>query len=90
MSAKPHTRGIRAALVGILVNLGLAIVKIAAGVLGHSNALIADGIESAADILSSLLVVGGLHWSAQPADEGHPYGQPASPRRRLDRMAKPS
>jgi cation diffusion facilitator family transporter len=61
-------------MAGVLVNLGLAITKIVAGVLGHSNALIADGIESAADILSSLAVMGGMHLSAQPADEDHPYG----------------
>lgn len=56
------------------MNLALAIVKIAAGVLGHSYALIADGIESSADILSSLVVMGGMHISAQPADANHPYG----------------
>jgi len=56
------------------VNLTLAVVKIVAGVVGHSYALIADGIESTADVLSSLVVMGGLKLSAQPADEDHPYG----------------
>lgn len=66
--------GFRAALAGVLVNLALAVVKIVAGVAGHSQALIADGIESAADILSSLVVIGGIHIAALPADANHPYG----------------
>ena len=69
-----HRRGIRAALAGVAVNLVLALVKIATGILGNSYALIADGIESAADVVSSLVVMGGLHLSARPADEDHPYG----------------
>jgi cation diffusion facilitator family transporter len=69
-----HLRGIRAALLGVVVNIGLAIVKIATGVLGNSYALVADGIESAADIFSSLVVMGGIHISSRPADDDHPYG----------------
>ncbi|MBL9134989.1 MAG: cation transporter [Verrucomicrobiales bacterium] len=69
-----HQQGIRAALTGVLVNILLAITKILAGVLGNSYALIADGIESTSDILSSMVVMGGMHISARPADEDHPYG----------------
>jgi cation diffusion facilitator family transporter len=43
-------------------------------VIGNSYALIADGIESTADIFSSLIVWGGLQWSSKPPDEDHPYG----------------
>jgi cation diffusion facilitator family transporter len=43
-------------------------------VAGHSYALVADGIESTADIFSSLVVWGGLRVSAKPADENHPFG----------------
>jgi cation diffusion facilitator family transporter len=59
---------------GIAVNAALAAVKIIAGVLGNSYALIADGIESTSDIVSSLVVWGGLRVAARPADERHPYG----------------
>jgi cation diffusion facilitator family transporter len=60
--------------VGIWVNLVLSILKILAGVFGASRALIADGIESGADIVTSLvMVVGSRFWSAPP-DAGHPYG----------------
>lgn len=58
----------------MLVNTTLAIVKLIAGVVGHSYALIADAIESTADIFSSIVVWGGLHIASQPADEDHPYG----------------
>ncbi len=69
-----HQQGIRAALVGVLTNVFLAVTKVMAGVVGNSYALIADGIESTSDILSSMVVMGGLHISARPADDDHPYG----------------
>ncbi|MEK7393264.1 MAG: cation diffusion facilitator family transporter [Fibrobacterota bacterium] len=60
--------------VGIWVNLVLSIAKILAGVFGHSRALIADGVESGMDIVTSMvLVVGSRFWSAPP-DKDHPYG----------------
>lgn len=58
----------------MFVNLILAIIKLIAGVVGHAYALVADAVESTADILSSLVVYGGLRIAAQPADEDHPYG----------------
>jgi cation diffusion facilitator family transporter len=67
-------RGIRAAQVGVLVNAALAAIKFAAGVFGNTYALVADAVESMADIFASLVVWGGLHIAAQPADEDHPFG----------------
>lgn len=61
-------------LVGVAVNAALASIKILAGFFGNSYALIADGIESTADIVTSLVVWGGLRVSVAPADERHPYG----------------
>jgi len=58
----------------MFVNLILAIIKLIAGVVGHAYALVADAVESTADIFSSLVVYGGLRIAAQPADEDHPYG----------------
>ncbi len=64
----------RATWVGMLVNAGLGLFKIAAGVLGHSWAVIADGIESLCDIVGSLgAMVGLIIAKRAPADE-HPYG----------------
>ncbi len=61
-------------LVGVAVNAALAILKILTGVFGNSYALIADGIESTSDIVTSLVVWGGLRVALTPADEKHPYG----------------
>ena len=58
----------------MLVNLVLAVIKLIAGIVGHAYALVADAVESTADIFSSLVVYGGLRIAAQPADEDHPYG----------------
>ncbi len=60
--------------VGIVVNLALALVKGAAGILGHSYALVADAVESTADVITSTGVLVGLGYAAKPADEDHPHG----------------
>ena len=67
-------RGIKAALVGLLVNIVLVIIKLLAGIAGHSYALVADSIESSTDIFSSLVVWAGLRITTRPADEEYPYG----------------
>jgi cation diffusion facilitator family transporter len=67
-------RGIRSAQLGLLVNALLAGVKLVAGLAGNSYALVADAVESTADVMSSLIVWGGLAIAAQPPDEDHPYG----------------
>jgi cation diffusion facilitator family transporter len=69
-----HRAAIRAAQTGLVINALLAAVKLAAGIFGHTYALVADAVESTADIVASLVVWGGLHIAAQPADENHPYG----------------
>ncbi len=65
---------IKATYFSIFGNAGLAIVKLLAGILGHSFALVADALESTADIFSSLLVLFGIKYSNKPADDNHPYG----------------
>lgn len=70
-SIKP---GLMATGVGMAVNIVLAILKIVTGIVGSSYALIADGIESTTDIVSSLVVWTGLKISALPPDDDHPYG----------------
>lgn len=66
--------GMRAVVWGVIANLSLAVIKVVTGVVGNSYALIADGIESTADVVSSLVVWAGLRIASQPADEDHPYG----------------
>lgn len=67
-------RGIRLSLLGTLANVLLAAIKLVAGLIGHSYALIADAMESMADIGGSMVVWGGLKYSSRPPDENHPYG----------------
>lgn len=67
-------RSIRWAQAGLLINAVLVLVKLFAGIVGHANALVADAVESSADIFSSLIVWMGLSIAARPADEDHPYG----------------
>jgi cation diffusion facilitator family transporter len=67
-------RGIRAAQTGMVINAGLAGIKLVAGIVGNSYVLVADAVESGADVFASLLVWGGLAVAAQPADADHPYG----------------
>ena len=70
----PLAKGKRAALAGILINAALAAFKLLAGVLGNSYALIADAIESSADVLSSTIVLGGLRIAGREPDEQYPFG----------------
>ncbi len=59
---------------GIVVNLVLAIGKLIIGYIGHSQALIADGIHSLSDLVSDGLVLYATHHANTDADEDHPYG----------------
>ena len=65
---------IRTTYFSIVGNASLAIIKGLAGFFGNSYALIADAIESTADIFSSFLVLFGLKYANRPADKNHPYG----------------
>src|SRR5260221_3258116 len=67
-------RGLRATFLGMVVNTFLAAGKLAAGVLGHSHALVADAVESLAGVFSSIVVWRGMGVASEPADEDHPYG----------------
>ncbi len=74
--SKPHQaeRGQKTTLIGIAVNIGLVLVKGTAGLLGNSYALIADAMESATDIVTSVFVWVGLRTAARAPDQNHPYG----------------
>ncbi|RYZ30228.1 MAG: cation transporter [Sphingobacteriales bacterium] len=64
----------RATYFSIAGNISLAAIKGLAGFFGNSYALIADAIESTADIFSSFLVLFGIKYASRPADDNHPYG----------------
>lgn len=67
-------KAVKATYFSIIGNTSLALIKGIAGFFGNSYALIADAIESTADIFASFLVLFGIKYSSRPADENHPYG----------------
>ncbi len=69
----PH-RGIRSAQAGMLINTLLAAIKLVAGIVGNTYALVADAVESTADIFSSLIVWSGLRIASRNPDEQYPFG----------------
>lgn len=58
----------------VILNIFLAIIKIFGGIKGHSKALIADGVNSLSDVITSIAILLGIHFSNIPGDEEHPYG----------------
>jgi cation diffusion facilitator family transporter len=66
--------GMKAVAWGIATNLGLAIVKYLTGYFGNSFALMADAVESASDVMASLVVLVGLRTATKAPDPQHPYG----------------
>lgn len=69
-----HLSAIKTTYFSIIGNASLALIKWLAGYFGNSYALIADAIESTADIFSSFLVLFGIKYASRPADKNHPYG----------------
>lgn len=64
----------RVTLMGSVVNLILLAGKFAAGILGHSAAMIADAVHSLSDFLTDIVVIGFVRLSCKPADDDHDYG----------------
>jgi cation diffusion facilitator family transporter len=60
--------------IGLAANLFLAVIKTTVGILGHSPALLADGINSTSDVVYGLVVAIFMRLSYKPADREHPFG----------------
>ena len=58
----------------MVVNALLAATKLVAGILGNTYALVADAVESTADIVASMVVWGGLRVASRNPDEDYPFG----------------
>ena len=67
-------RGEKGAIVSILAYIFLSVLKVVVGVWAGSEALRADGLNNATDIIASVAVLIGLKFAQKPADEDHPYG----------------
>jgi cation diffusion facilitator family transporter len=77
MDCLPEQRtreGVGVTLVGLGVNVVLTMGKYAAGILGHSGAMVADATHSLSDLLTDFAVLLGLRYTNKPADEDHAYG----------------
>jgi cation diffusion facilitator family transporter len=70
----PTRRGIRSVQAAMLINTALAMTKLLAGVVGNTYALVADAVESLADVVASMIVWRGLHVASRAADEDYPFG----------------
>lgn len=68
------SQALHTVVVSILNNFVMMLIKGISGYLGNSYALIADAIESMADIVSSILLYAGLQFAHKPPDDNHPYG----------------
>jgi cation diffusion facilitator family transporter len=74
MNRSSAASGKRIALISVATSAVLAVLKIAIGILAGSTSVVADGLESAGDVLASGVVLFGIAVAARPADEDHPYG----------------
>ena len=72
--AERSARGRQVLVAGVAVNCLLSLLKLGAGWIGNSNALVADGLESTLDVLSSAMIWGALKYAERPPDSDHPYG----------------
>jgi cation diffusion facilitator family transporter len=66
--------GRKVTLIGMAVNVLMIAIKLAGGWLGHSQALIADGVHSVSDLINDAVVLLGLSAGSRPADDSHPFG----------------
>ncbi len=66
--------GKKAGAVGVICNLLLTALKLAAGLLAGSVAVVADGVNNLTDAASSVMTLLGFSLARRPADEDHPYG----------------
>lgn len=64
----------RLAQLGLVINAGLAVIKLMAGLLGNSYALVADAVESSTDMVGSLVVWSGLRIASRAPDDRYPFG----------------
>ena len=60
--------------VGLGWNAALSVAKFVVGVVGNSQALVADAIHSASDFVTDVAVIVGSHFWNSPPDAEHPYG----------------
>ena len=69
-----QTAATRVSLISMIINVILTVMKLAAGLIAHSGAMVSDAVHSASDIFSGIIVLIGVRISSKAPDESHPYG----------------
>ena len=69
-----EARAIWVSVVTILGNVVLTLLKLAAGLVAHSGAMVSDAVHSASDVLSTFVVIAGVKLAGKEADREHPFG----------------
>lgn len=64
----------RVSMITLVINAVLSVLKLAAGIIASSGAMVSDAVHSASDVFSTLLVMFGVHMAARAEDRDHPYG----------------
>lgn len=64
----------RVSLITIIGNVALSVVKLLAGIIAHSSAMISDAVHSASDVFSTFVVIIGIKLASKEPDKEHPYG----------------
>lgn len=64
----------RVSMVTIIGNILLSVIKLLAGIIAHSSAMISDAVHSASDVFSTIIVMIGIRLASKEADKEHPYG----------------
>ena len=64
----------RVSLITIVQNIVLSILKLAAGLLAHSGAMVSDAVHSASDVMTTFVVIAGVKLANKASDKDHPYG----------------
>ncbi|MGN0400949.1 MAG: cation diffusion facilitator family transporter [Acetatifactor sp.] len=64
----------KVSFITIMENVVLSVVKLLAGVIAHSSAMISDAIHSASDVFSTIVVIIGIKLASKEPDKEHPYG----------------
>ena len=71
---KKHNLAYKVSAVSIAVNLVLSLLKLAAGIVASSGAMISDAVHSASDVFSTIIVIAGIAMSRKKSDADHQYG----------------
>ena len=64
----------RVSMITIIGNIALSVIKLIAGIIAHSNAMISDAVHSASDVFSTIVVIIGIKLASKKSDKEHPYG----------------